>query len=208
MNRIRERVKKQLPMVLLTLLSIVQALALELLWTFVRENDFLFENSVDALVTWIQLGTNFVGIVVIWVVYASTAMRFRWIPTTSDSIYPFIVGVLEFSLVELSGPATLGPWFICMATIFGLMTWVTHRKMRRARRDEENSEFFEKLAPAKPRDFLSAMVFVTGFVLIGIYASISDVSWQFAAVALVSALTVLLWQLASAARFWQKSLDD
>ncbi len=31
-NRLSDRAKKQMPMVLLTLLSIIQALALELLW--------------------------------------------------------------------------------------------------------------------------------------------------------------------------------
>jgi hypothetical protein len=39
-------------MVLLTLLSIVQALALELLWSHVRESGYLFDTSWTALLTW------------------------------------------------------------------------------------------------------------------------------------------------------------
>jgi hypothetical protein len=62
-------------MVLLTLLSIVQALALELLWSHVRESVYLFDMSWTALLTWIQVGTTFLGIVVIWIAYASIAMR-------------------------------------------------------------------------------------------------------------------------------------
>jgi hypothetical protein len=48
-------------MVLLTLLSIVQALALELLWSHVRESVYLFDMSWTALLTWIQVGTTFLG---------------------------------------------------------------------------------------------------------------------------------------------------
>jgi hypothetical protein len=102
-------------MVLLTLLSIVQALALELLWSHVRESVYLFDMSWTALLTWIQVGTTFLGIVVIWIAYASIAMRFRWVPSTSDSVYPFVVGLLEFILIETLAPEYMGWWFICLA---------------------------------------------------------------------------------------------
>ena len=39
------------------------------------------------------------------VVYASTAMRFRWVPTTSDSVYPIIIGIL--ALVAVLAAAVL-----------------------------------------------------------------------------------------------------
>jgi len=42
---IRDRAKEHFPMVFLTLLIIVQALALELLWSHVRGADYLFELS-------------------------------------------------------------------------------------------------------------------------------------------------------------------
>jgi hypothetical protein len=41
MNKIRERVKFNVPAVVLTLLGIVQAFALELLWTFIAAEDAL-----------------------------------------------------------------------------------------------------------------------------------------------------------------------
>lgn len=71
----RDRAKEHFPMVLLTLLSIVQALALELLWSHVRGNDYLFEPSLVAALSWIQIAATFLGLVLIWVVYASNAMR-------------------------------------------------------------------------------------------------------------------------------------
>ena len=208
MKIIRNRAKEQLPMVLLTLLSIVQALALELLWSHVRESAYLFEMSWTAMLTWIQISTSFLGIVVIWLVYASTAMRFRWVPTTGDSVYPFIIGLLEFILIETLAPKHMGFWFGCLAIIFGLMTWISHRTMRRARLDGENEEFFANLAPATARDFLPAFAIVFVLVLAGTYLAISGDRGMVALVAVLIAFAGLVRQLIFAARFADMSASD
>ena len=208
MKIIRNRAKEQLPMVLLTLLSIVQALALELLWSHVRESAYLFEMSWTAMLTWIQISTSFLGIVVIWLVYASTAMRFRWVPTTGDSVYPFIIGLLEFILIETLAPEYMGLWFGCLAMIFGLMTWISHRTMRRARLDGENDEYFASLAPATARDFLPAFVIVFVLVLAGTYLAITGDRGTVALVAVLIAFAGLVRQLIVAARFAEMSESD
>ena len=208
MKIIRDRAKEHLPMVLLTLLSIVQALALELLWSHVRESAYLFEMTWTAMLTWIQIGTSFLGIVVIWLVYASTAMRFRWVPTTGDSVYPFIIGLLEFILIETLAPKYMGLWFGCLAIIFGLMTWISHRTMRRARLDGENDEFFANLAPATARDFIPAFVIVFVLVLAGTYLAISGDRGMVALVAVLIAFAGLVRQLIFAARFAEMSESD
>ncbi len=208
MKIIRDRAKEHLPMVLLTLLSIVQALALELLWSYVRESAYLFEMTWTALLTWIQIGTSFLGIVVIWLVYASTAMRFRWVPTTSDSVYPFIIGLLEFILIETLAPEYMGWWFFCLALIFGIMTWISHMTMRRARLDGENDEFFANLAPATARDFLPAFVIVFALVLAGTYLAITGDRGIVALVAVLVAFAGLVRQFIVAARFAEMSESD
>ena len=208
MKIIRNRAKEQLPMVLLTLLSIVQALALELLWSHVRESAYLFEMTWTAMLTWIQIGTSFLGIVVIWLVYASTAMRFRWVPTTGDSVYPFIIGLLEFILIETLAPEYMGLWFVCMAMIFGLMTWISHRTMRRARLDGENDEYFASLTPATTRDFIPAFVIVFVLVLAGTYLGVTGDRGMVALVAVLLAFAGLVRQLIIAARFAEMSIAD
>ncbi len=208
MKIIRDRAKEHLPMVLLTLLSIVQALALELLWSYVHESAYLFEMTWTALLTWIQIGTSFLGIVVIWLVYASTAMRFRWVPTTSDSVYPFIIGLLEFILIETLAPEYMGWWFFCLALIFGIMTWISHMTMRRARLDGENDEFFANLAPATARDFLPAFVIVFALVLAGTYLAITGDRGIVALVAVLVAFAGLVRQFIVAARFAEMSESD
>ncbi len=208
MKIIRNRAKEQLPMVLLTLLSIVQALALELLWSDVRASAYLFEMTWTAMLTWIQIGTSFLGIVVIWLVYASTAMRFRWVPTTGDSVYPFIIGLLEFILIETLAPEYMGLWFVCMAMIFGLMTWISHRTMRRARLDGENDEYFASLTPATARDFIPAVVIVFVLVLAGTYLGVTGDRGMVALVAVLLAFAGLVRQLIIAARFAEMSVAD
>ena len=62
-NQISRRAKANLPTVLLTLLSIVQALALELMWTHLGEQPYLYTWSFIAFLSWLQIGATFLGIV-------------------------------------------------------------------------------------------------------------------------------------------------
>ena len=142
MDTIRKRAKKIFPMVLLTLLSIVQALALEFLWDHVRQRTDLFELSIAVIPGWLQIAATFNIIVIIWLMYAGMLMRFRWTPTTMDSIFPFGVGLIQFSLIDLMGTDYFALWVIVLALTFGVLVFIDHRAMRRARQDKANSEFF------------------------------------------------------------------
>ena len=97
----RNRATDLLPSVLLTVLSMIQALALELLWTRLRESPYLWTASWDALLGWTQATAMLLGFLVVWLLYISFVMRFRWLPSLSDSVIPFGIGILEFSLIDL-----------------------------------------------------------------------------------------------------------
>jgi len=206
MKTIRNRARERLPSVLLTLLSIVQALALEFLWSHVRDTDYLLVGSWTAILSWLQITASFISIVLIWLVYASNAMRFRWVPNTSDSVYPFIIGLLEFMLIENLGPDTIGLWLICLAVIFGSMVWISHMTMRRARLDGDNDEFFSQLAPATLRDFYPAIGIVGGFTLVGIQLEVSGSQGSIAMIAVVIANIVVIWQSFMTAHYWNRSV--
>jgi len=79
LNTIRARAKEQLPQVLLTLMSIIQALALEFLWDDVR----VAERALrwDAVSTWLQIVADMLGIVQVWLLYTTATMRVRWTPS-------------------------------------------------------------------------------------------------------------------------------
>ncbi|MEQ8486995.1 MAG: hypothetical protein RIB46_21740 [Pseudomonadales bacterium] len=206
MSIIRHRAKEQLPMVLLTLLSIVQALALELLWGHVVSEPTLYVPSWEAALGWVQAFTTFVGILLIWVIYASTAMRFRWVPATADSLYPFLVGVAQFALVELLGPDTLGGWFLVMAVIYAAMTWISQRTLKAARMDEDNHEFFRHVRPATLRDFRGAALIVLMMVVVGILLLATGHAGWLAMAATLMVTTGLLYQLYLSDRYWRRSL--
>jgi hypothetical protein len=208
MNEMRERTKEHFPTVLLTLLSIVQALALELLWSHLGEAPHLFAVSWLALLSWIQVSATFLGIVLVWVVYASNVMRFSWVPTTTDSVMPFLIGLLEFTLVETLGPATLGIWFVLMAMLVGIMNWIAHATMRRARLDADNEPFFRDRQPATLRDFYEPMAAVAGLLLAGLYLFTSGDQGILSLCALLATTSLLAGQFFVTARFWKKSLAE
>ena len=208
MHEIRERARANLPTVMLTLLSIVQALALEFLWTYIREHPSLFAlNWLNAL-TWLQIVTTLLGLVLIWIVYASHVMRLRWVPTTTDSIYPFVIGLIEFGMIELLGSDRIGPWMICYAALFGLMIWVSHRTMRRARQDDENRSFFAHLEPATLKDFYFAIAVIVAMTATGAYITATSNAGILSLIGMLSTIALLLYQFRMAAWFWEKSLSD
>jgi len=208
MEEIRNRARTNLPNVLLTLLSIVQALALEFLWDYISEIPDLMTASWFNVLVWVQLSATLIGLVLIWIVYASHVMRLRWVPTTTDSVYPFAIGLLEFTLVELLGPERIGDWLVCYAVIFALMVWVSHRTMRRARMDGANDAFFKLVAPATIRDFYPAIAMIGAVTGAGIYMRTSGDTGVIALLSLIMTTGLAIYQFRITASFWGRSLSD
>ena len=167
MEIMRNRAKDIFPTVLLTLLSIVQALAVEFLWDHTRHRTDLFEFSVAVLPGWLQIAATFNLIVLIWLIYAGMLMRFRWTPTTTDSIFPFLVGLVQFLMIEIMGAERFALWIIVLAITFGALVAIEHRAMKRARMDEANREFFDQYAPATTKDFIPQIITVVTMLLAG-----------------------------------------
>lgn len=205
-NTTRERAKEHFPAVLLTLLSIMQAIALELLWSYIVDSPYLYETTLTALLGWTQVAASFTGVMLLWVVYASNVMRFRWVPAVTDSVYPFIVGILEFWLIEALGPDTAWLWFVVMALVFATMTAIAQITMRRARFDADNAQFFDSVEPAKPVDFLpQGLVFlvITSFGLATWGFGLSDTVVLAGSVVV---LAFLCWQFFDTTRFWNAAV--
>ena len=172
----RTRARVLLPQVLLTLLSIVQALALELLWTRMTESDHLFPGAgapdgaaVAALAGWLQFAAIALGIVLVWLVYVGLVLRFEWVPHTRDSIFPFAIGLLEFLAIEITGPAHPALWLAAMGVIFGVATYATNDVFVRALR--ESSLPFDEGASSAAADFRAALG------LAGIHFLLAAVVW-------------------------------
>jgi hypothetical protein len=67
MQDITSRVKHNVSALVLTLLGIMQAFALALLWSFIVETPYLFALTWEALLSWLQVLITLIGTILIWV---------------------------------------------------------------------------------------------------------------------------------------------
>ena len=133
------RARELLPTIVLTLLSVVQALALEALWSAVHENPLFFAGGADAWVVWLQALAIFQGIIVVWLFYIAIVMRFSWIPATRDSIAPFVLGAGELSMIQTMDPDLLAWWFWILAAIFAFSTRISNSMFAAGLQDPSNT---------------------------------------------------------------------
>lgn len=204
-NNLR-RARDMLPSIMITVLSMIQALALELYWTNIEDAEFLWQGGWHAAIGWVQLAVMLLGILLIWVMYVSLMLRFSWLPSMQDTLTPFAIGLMEFSMIDLMGPNTLGPWFLLLAAVFTVSMGTTHATHRRARRDPENDYFFKNFAPASWRDYGASFVAISGLIVCGIGLWISGNQGAVAVAALVYAAAMLTFQMLSANRYWMHTL--
>lgn len=203
-----ERAKELVPAIILTILSMMQALAIELFWSRIESSPFLWEPGWAATIGWLQLAVMLLGILLVWVFYVSFVLRFSWLPTLEDTLIPFLIGLLEFAMIDLMYPSALGPWFVLLAAIYGITTATTHTIMRRARRDPANAYFFSQMGPASWRDYLASVVAVSLLALVGVALWLSGDDPRLSAAALSLALLALFHQLFRAKRYWMHSLAE
>ena len=206
MDIIRNRATDQFPLVLLTLLSIVQALALELLWDHLRNRPDLYEYSWLALLSWVQVTASLMGIMLIWLIYTGMVMRFRWTPSTADSILPFFIGLIQFLMIDMMGPEKLGRWMIVLAVVFATMIVASHKVFRRARQDPANRGWFDMYSPATLRDFVPHVVVIATLFLLGAWLWHSGSTGWPAMFALLVTHVVLGYEIFNAAKFWNQSM--
>ena len=132
-------------------------------------------------------------------------MRFRWVPATADSVFPYFIGLAEFMLIETLGPDKIGVWLLLMALVFVMMNWVSHKTMVMARQDSDNDLYFGRMGPAQLRDFYPGIAIVSGLTLAGGSILASGDTGIFALLATIAALS---WQFRQAAMFWALSVTE
>ncbi len=203
----RERAKQQMPMVLLTLLSIIQALALELLWAHIRAEPDLLVFGWSAFLSWLQIGVTLMGIILIWLLYSSMTMRFSWTPTPGDSVIPFFVGIIEFTLIASLGLDSLPVWFVLLAMLFSLMPVTLQSILRRARLERENSAYFDGLQPATLRDFYPVILVVLMLTTLGMVLAVTGDQSILALIALLIAAAAHAYQMYLSSVRWHQAMQ-
>ena len=211
----RARAKQLTPALIVTLLSIVQALCLEVLWSSVRDHAFLWEGGVAAVVGWLQVAISFQGIIVLWIVYLGLVVRFVWTPRILDMVVPFILGIFEFVLASLLDPEWLVYWLLTLAGMFVFGTLTNANIFKLVATQPENREHFEGAA-ANPQlyGFVSLYGPLSVFVALilcsaWLVASLGPHSYG-AIAGLVLTNLVLVLQFLQVRFYWNRALfhDD
>jgi hypothetical protein len=157
------------PSVNLTVISIIQALALEVLWSAIIERDHLWAWNTTALTGWLQAAAVFQVIFFLWLVYVQLVMRVRWVVTARDSLIPFVLGLAQFSLASLIDPDKLHIWFYMLAATAVFGAWINVGTERAARREPDNAELFAALGPDR---LLTDLVPLIGSAVVSLAAGV------------------------------------
>ncbi len=206
MNQQAKRARDMLPSIIITVLSMMQALALELYWSRFQESEFLWQGGWDALIGWLQFAVMLMAILQIWLIYVSLVLRFSWLPSMEDTLIPFAIGLLEFSMIDLLGPDLLGPWFLTLAVLFTICTGANHAVFVRARQDPANELFFRSIPAAGWRDFVVSLVIIGTLALFGAALWMTDNRELLPLAGLVFGLITVAYQFALTHRYWMNTL--
>lgn len=206
MQTIRSRARDLFPSVLMTLLSIIQALALEFLWGRIQATPSLFTLNWQTVVDWVQVSAAMLGILQVWLFYTSVVMRFRWVPNVRDLMLPFGIGVLEFTFVDLTCTPYVAWWLVTLAAVYSVSMWVSQDVFVRARRDADNAEFFSNVEPASRRDLVSPVATVATLLAFAAAIQWLDAPRWLVLLAVGSTAAFLLWRVELGRRYWNMSM--
>jgi hypothetical protein len=203
MDEKQQRAVELFPSVLLSVLGVIQALAFELLW----------EEGLPGVARWRDAGATATGVlqafavfqggIVMWALYASLVLRLRWLPSVRDLVVPFVLGALQFALVELMAPAQLAWWFAVLALIFALATATNYAAYVAAGHLDPailrgESQVLSSYAPS--------LVTVAGLVACAGLVAWTGPASPAATAAVLAANAGLLVQLLVLRRFWNRDL--
>jgi len=205
-SEIESRAKDLLPQVLLTLISIVQALALEVLWSSVNSQAHLWAPGPSRWIGWLQVAATLEIIVLVWLFFVHLLLRFRWVPTVRDSVMPFVFGVGEFTAAQMLGAEYLAHWFFLIAALFSFAQWATVGSFRVARQDPDNDWYFHRLPEGREIVHTPWLVTVSVFLGFGTWIAIAGPTGAVAMVGIVSVNVIVLLQLFMQHFFWTRSL--
>ena len=129
---VQQKLKDQFSSVYLTLLSVIQGVALADLALVVGTNSQQF-----TLTQWVLVLVAFGSVITTWHQYTMHIISLDWIPDVRDALIPFVLGALELFFNHLI-PLSLGGWLFIGALFSGWGALATWHTQRRAGQEAEN----------------------------------------------------------------------
>ena len=130
---VKQRLKDSFSLVYLTLLSVIQGVALADLALIVGAGYQHF-----TVVRWLLVLVNFGVVITIWHTFTMHITLWRWIPDLRDTLIPFMIGAIEL-VFNHTISLSLSSWFFIMAIIASMATLAILYVGQRAKEDEENT---------------------------------------------------------------------
>lgn len=157
MQEIQARIKEMFPSIYLTLVSMIQAIALEALFSHAQELDVLWSRTAAGVSTWLQVFFTFHVIFYTWLVYSQGVVAMRWVLGFRDAFFPFAIGALEFLVIATTGPDTVPLWFGAAGLAFLTGAWVFGFGIQRARQESENREVTARISVTRVMGPIAAL---------------------------------------------------
>ena len=136
---VKQRLKGSFSLVYLTLLSVIQGVALADLALIVSTGYQQF-----TVVRWLLVLVNFGVVITIWHTFTMHITLWGWIPDLRDTIIPFMIGAVELVLnhtISLS----LSEWLFIMAIIASMAMLAIWYVGQRAKEEDENTTMLSLL---------------------------------------------------------------
>ena len=164
--------------------------------------------SATVITGWLQSLTTLLLLIVVWMTFVGLLMRFVWTPSLSDTALPFIVGILQFAVIEASTPDRFGIWLVGLSVLSLVMAFLTQRYFKLARLNPQNAEFFEIVSPATWKDFLPSFVSSLYALIAGIAVlTFSITSWLLTLI-IVPVIAGLVYYIYDQNRYWVMSIPS
>jgi len=179
-----------------------------MLWSAAVANMPFDHSSATAVTGWLQSFTTLLMLIVVWMTFVGLLMRFVWTPALSDTALPFIVGILQFAVIEAATPNRFGFWLIGLGVLSLVMAFLTQRYFKLARLNPQNAEFFELVTPATWRDFLPSFVLATYAITAGAAVlAFSVTAWALTLI-ILPIIAGFAYYIYDQNRFWVMSIPS
>jgi hypothetical protein len=155
------RLKGSFTPVYLTILSIIQAVALAELARVVADNYAQF-----TLAQWALVLLTFLIVIIIWNHVTTDAMAWVWIPDVRDSLIPFLLGAFELYQAHAI-VAGLGPWLFGMVAGAALAVLEFFHVGHQVRLEADDAEALRLFRSRSWSDLLQGIVGMGLFFALG-----------------------------------------
>lgn len=202
MHALEARAKELQSTIYVTLGGVVQSLAFYFLLSALVHDDAprLLAWQRETALFWLRFFIAGQVIVLVWHEYAVGVIFFRWVWTYTDSAIPFILGLMEFILINQIVHSSYAGWFAAMGgmALGGYFSyWNQYKK---AGRDPENDPIMRNIGSRRRLSLHSTLTMGLVFFGVAWFTSGVEVSYEvnLASLILLNFLTIGVWQYARA----------